>query len=158
MTGPSWRPSTWRSRATSSASAVSGNCGAATWYPSDCRRSMTPLQLEPSAHAPWTSTMFGRAFISVLPPRSVLPAILRSEARRAVCVTSLHFGLALLHEQRLGDLADEPAGVGQVGVGESDAVVTQVGTAGQVHPFPGRRPQQGGGHGRRNREPLLERQ
>src|SRR5580700_12252419 len=25
---------------------------------------MTPLQLEPSAHAPWMRTMFGRAFIS----------------------------------------------------------------------------------------------
>src|SRR5216684_9397248 len=42
---------------------------------------MTPLQLEPSAHAPWTSTMFGRAFISVLPSRSGLTAILRSETQ-----------------------------------------------------------------------------
>jgi hypothetical protein len=32
-------------------------------------------------------------------------------------------GLALLHEQWLGDLADEPVRVEQVGVGESDAVV-----------------------------------
>src|SRR5258708_2003142 len=40
---------------------------------------MTPLQLEPSAHAPWTSTMFGRAFISVVPSRSGLTAILRSQ-------------------------------------------------------------------------------
>ena len=32
-----------------------------------CRRSMTALQLEPSAHAPWTRTMFGRVFIPVVP-------------------------------------------------------------------------------------------
>ena len=32
--------------------------------------------------------------------------------------------LALPHEQRLGDLADEPVRVGQVGVGEPDAVVS----------------------------------
>jgi len=64
MVGPSWRFSTWRRRATSSASAVSGNCGVVTWYPSACRRSMTPLQQEPSAHAPWMRTMFGRVFIA----------------------------------------------------------------------------------------------
>ena len=40
---------------------------------------MTPLQLEPSAQAPWTSTIFGRVFISVVPSRSGLTAILRSE-------------------------------------------------------------------------------
>jgi hypothetical protein len=64
--------------------------------PSACRRSMTPLQLEPSAHAPWTSTMFGRAFILVLPSRSVLTAILRSQVLGAVCVTPLHFADACL--------------------------------------------------------------
>ena len=34
------------------ASELSGNWGALTWKPSACRRSMTPLQLDPSAHAP----------------------------------------------------------------------------------------------------------
>src|SRR5580658_5455752 len=31
---------------------------------------MTPLQHEPSAHAPWMRTIFGRAFISGVPSRS----------------------------------------------------------------------------------------
>jgi hypothetical protein len=30
---------------------------------------MTELQLEPSAHAPWTRTMFGRVVISVVPSK-----------------------------------------------------------------------------------------
>src|SRR6266567_5946469 len=60
---------------------------------------MTPLQLEPSAHAPWTSTMFGRAFISVLPSRSGLTAILQSKALGAVCVTSLHLGMAVWRDR-----------------------------------------------------------
>src|SRR3984893_2783631 len=63
IVGPFWNSSTWRSRATSSASEVSGNCGARTWKPSAWRRSMTPLQQDPSAQAPWTRTMFGRLFI-----------------------------------------------------------------------------------------------
>src|SRR5712691_2784334 len=63
IVGPSWNSSTWRSRATSSASEVNGNCGARTWKPSAWRRSMTPLQQDPSAQAPWTRTMLGRPFI-----------------------------------------------------------------------------------------------
>src|SRR6267142_3149922 len=63
MVGPFWNSSTWRSRATSSASEVNGNCGARTWHPSAWRRSMTPLQQDPSAQAPWTRTMLGRPFI-----------------------------------------------------------------------------------------------
>src|ERR1700751_5820041 len=51
---------------------------------------MTPLQEEPSAHAPWTSTMFGRAFISVFPSQWGLTAMVRSEPLGAVCVTPLH--------------------------------------------------------------------
>src|SRR2546422_1438832 len=58
----SWNSSTWRSRATSSASELSGNCGARTWKPSAWSCSMTPLQQDPSAQAPWTRTMFGRPF------------------------------------------------------------------------------------------------
>ena len=61
MVGPLCRLRTWRSRATSSASDVSGNCGAVTEYPSAWRRSTTALQLDPSAHAPWTSTMFANS-------------------------------------------------------------------------------------------------
>jgi hypothetical protein len=38
--------------------------------------------------------------------------------------------IALLHKQWLGDLADQPVRVEQVGAGEADAVVSQVGTAG----------------------------
>src|SRR6185436_14280329 len=37
-----------------------GNCGAVTLCPAACSRSMTPLQHEPSAHAPCTRTMFMR--------------------------------------------------------------------------------------------------
>src|SRR5438552_8603324 len=62
IVGPSWNSSTWRRRATLSASELSGNCGARTWKPSAWRRSMTPLQQEPSAQAPWTRMMFGRPF------------------------------------------------------------------------------------------------
>ena len=51
--------STCRSRATLASSVVSGNCGAVTLYPAFCRSLMTPLQLEPSAQAPCTRTMFG---------------------------------------------------------------------------------------------------
>src|SRR4029077_6505778 len=75
--GPSWKSSTWRSRATSSASDVSGNWGAVTRKPPAWRRSMTPLQHDPSARAPWTSTMSGRPFVSMppfqAPPRRRCP-------------------------------------------------------------------------------------
>src|SRR5216683_2447283 len=52
---------------------------------------MTALQLEPSAHAPWTRTMFGRAFISGVPSWSCLVAILRREAAAGVSAALLHF-------------------------------------------------------------------
>jgi hypothetical protein len=64
---------TWRSRATSSASLVIGNWGAVTLYPSACRRSVTALQLDPSAQAPCTRTMFGSALIWLAPSRSRPP-------------------------------------------------------------------------------------
>jgi hypothetical protein len=67
MVGPFWNSSTWRRRATSSANAVIGNCGAMTRNPLACSRSMTALQLDPSAHAPWTRTMFGLVGISRVP-------------------------------------------------------------------------------------------
>jgi hypothetical protein len=51
--------------------------------------------------------------------------------------------LALAHKQWLGDLADQPARVEQVGVGESNAVVSQAGATCQAYPFPRRRTQQG---------------
>jgi hypothetical protein len=38
--------------------------------------------------------------------------------------------LAPLHKQGLGDLADQPVRVEQVGAGEADAIVSQVGAAG----------------------------
>src|SRR5262245_52809063 len=44
--------------ATSSASDVSGFCTAVTLYPLACKIGITLDQLEPSANAPWTSTMF----------------------------------------------------------------------------------------------------
>src|SRR6266851_281701 len=47
----------------SSANDVSGNCGAVTVYPSACRDSMTALQHDPSAHAPWTRTMLSFSLI-----------------------------------------------------------------------------------------------
>jgi len=49
----------WRSRATSSASAVRGNCGAVMLSPSCCNSLMTPFQLEPLAQALCTMTTFG---------------------------------------------------------------------------------------------------
>jgi hypothetical protein len=71
--GPCWRVSTRRSRATSSASVVIGNWGAVTRYPSACKCSMTALQLDPSAHAPCTRTMFGSALISTGSPMAMWP-------------------------------------------------------------------------------------
>src|SRR5258707_15283813 len=59
MVGPLCRLRTWRRRATSAASEVSGNWGAVMANPDACRDRITSLQLEPSAHAPWTSTTFG---------------------------------------------------------------------------------------------------
>src|ERR1700691_5248690 len=69
MVGPSWASSTCRSRATSSASGDIGDWGAVAGYPAAGSRWMTALQLEPSAHAPWTRTMFGWVLISVIPFR-----------------------------------------------------------------------------------------
>src|SRR5439155_23214746 len=59
IVGPVRRFNTWRRRATSAARDVSGNCGAVTVKLAACKDSITSLQLEPSAHAPWTSTTFG---------------------------------------------------------------------------------------------------
>src|SRR4051794_41111878 len=50
----------WR-YATSLSSERSGIAGASTRYPSFCRRSITWLQLDASAQAPWTSTTVGFA-------------------------------------------------------------------------------------------------
>lgn len=49
---------------------------------------------------------------------------------------------ALLDQQWLRDLADEPVRVEQVGAGDPDAVVCQAGATSQVYPLAGRRPQQ----------------
>src|SRR5260370_37020928 len=52
---------------------------------------MTPLQQEPSAHAPWMRTMFGRVFISGFLSWLRLMAILRREAAAGVSAALLHF-------------------------------------------------------------------
>src|SRR5271156_3557379 len=52
---------------------------------------MTPLQHEPSAHAPWMRTIFGRAFISGVLSWSCLMAILRRKAAAGVSAALLHF-------------------------------------------------------------------
>src|SRR5216684_2116507 len=52
---------------------------------------MTALQHEPSAHAPWMRTMFGRVLISGVPSWSCLAAILRREAAAGVSAALLHF-------------------------------------------------------------------
>src|SRR5882672_2517959 len=54
--GPSCSANARRVAATESASDVSGFCTAVTCKPAACRREMTSAQLEPSAHAPCTST------------------------------------------------------------------------------------------------------
>lgn len=48
--------------------------------------------------------------------------------------------LALLHEQRLSDFANEAVRVEHVGVGESDTVDREVGSASHVDPVAGGRP------------------
>src|SRR5690242_1588944 len=52
---------------------------------------MTPLQQEPSAHAPWMRTIFGRVFISGIPSWLRLMAIVRREAAAGVSAALLHF-------------------------------------------------------------------
>src|SRR5712692_11824085 len=64
IVGPVWRRRTWRRRATSAASEVSGNWGAVTLNPDACNDRITSLQLEPSAQAPWTSTTFGLSLMT----------------------------------------------------------------------------------------------
>src|SRR2546423_15469939 len=59
--GPSCSANARRVAATESASVVSGFCTAVTCKPAAWRREMTSAQLEPSAHAPCTSTTL-RAF------------------------------------------------------------------------------------------------
>src|SRR2546429_9602334 len=81
---------------------------------------MTPLQQEPSAHAPWMRTMFGRAFISGVPSWSCLVAILRREAAAGVSAALLHFadaccaaGVAVPRYQVPGSRTCAPAGPGE---------------------------------------------
>src|SRR4029077_9907394 len=94
---------------------------------------MTPLQLEPSAPAPWTSTMFGRVFISVVPSWSGLTAILRSEALDAVCVTPLHLRMPVWrdrhrrHRRCVTRLARIPLESGLAGTRETVAGVPREG-------------------------------
>jgi hypothetical protein len=58
---------------------------------------MAALQLEPSAHAPWTRTMFGRSAISILPSggesslRFMLSRSVRLRPTRPGAETHLHF-------------------------------------------------------------------
>src|SRR5579875_361127 len=99
MAGPSCRSSTCRSRATSSASEVSGNCGAVT--------------CDPSAHAPCTRTMLGVVVMSVVLPRS---------GQFGGWFFPRSGGAAQFPAGRLGDLgagegvaADAPAAVGGLG-------------------------------------------
>src|SRR5882672_9168595 len=54
--GPSCNASARRVAATESSSDVSGFCTAVTFKPAACRYGITSAQLEPSAHAPCTST------------------------------------------------------------------------------------------------------
>src|SRR5216684_7313757 len=54
--GPSCSAKARRVAATESSSEVSGFCTAVTLRPAACRYGMTAAQLEPSAHAPCTST------------------------------------------------------------------------------------------------------
>src|SRR5258706_1516221 len=54
--GPSCSANARRVAATDSASEVSGFCTAVTFTPAAWRRGITSAQLEPSAHAPCTST------------------------------------------------------------------------------------------------------
>src|SRR5262245_50066516 len=56
-TGPLVRSSNRSSALTSSLRDVRGIGAASTLNPSACRGRMTPFQLEPSAHAPWTTTI-----------------------------------------------------------------------------------------------------
>ena len=76
--------STCRVQAISSASEVSGSCTATTWWPRRCRKAITRLQLDPSTHAPCTSSTL--AFGRPLPvPAGAASA---AEARPEVCTAA----------------------------------------------------------------------
>jgi hypothetical protein len=76
--------STCRVQAISSASEVSGSCTATTWWPRRCRMAITRLQLDPSTHAPCTSSTL--AFGRPLPvPAGVASA---AGARPEVCTAA----------------------------------------------------------------------
>src|ERR1700756_1945650 len=91
IVGPVWRRRTWRRRATSAASEVSGNCGAVTVNPDACSDRITSLHLEPSAPAPWTSTTFGFSLMHKLVPPELLPP---HESTNSFLAPSVPQGLA----------------------------------------------------------------
>src|SRR5262245_33531148 len=62
-TGPLVRSSTRSNAFTSSLRVVKGIGAAITLNPLACKGRMTLLQLEPSAHAPWTITMIIASFL-----------------------------------------------------------------------------------------------
>src|ERR1700722_15030991 len=72
--------------AASSASDGRGNCTALTLSPLAASFGMTSDQLEPSAHAPWTSTMFfdllikSSIRIQMRPPQTIVLAVMTTPA------------------------------------------------------------------------------
>src|SRR5690606_31583475 len=75
-TGPSIRAIALLVAATSSSKEVSGFWTATTLYPFFCNRGITLDQLEPSAKAPWTSTIFltppGSGFVCPIPEKAAV--------------------------------------------------------------------------------------
>src|SRR5579863_6379500 len=61
---------------------------------------MTPLQQEPSAHAPWMRTIFGRAFISGSLRSRFQIADYALQPAGAVSAALLHFGASSISERK----------------------------------------------------------
>src|ERR1700679_3640462 len=101
-TGPSWASMIRFVAATSSANEVNGFCTQTTWNPFPCRIGISLGQLEPSAHAPCTKTMFfARAPAGACEMPRVGMAIYRSDRAdtRTVCRPRWDFILIILSLQ-----------------------------------------------------------
>jgi len=102
--GPSCSASARRVAATDSASEVSGFCTAVTCRPAACRRGMTSAQLDPSAHAPCTSTTL-RASVGVALCADAAAA--KSVAATIAAATLATFPSVLISELRDLSVASE---------------------------------------------------
>src|SRR6202171_2333867 len=86
--GPSCSARARRVAATESSSEVSGFCTAVTLRPAACRYGMTAAQLEPSAHAPCTSTTLRASVGAAVCARASNPLSFAANAATVSAITN----------------------------------------------------------------------